>query len=133
MRPLEMHREVAGFWIGVGTQRLSSVRNREGQLVDIPAELKACWHEHFNRVLSIPSSFDPAVLNTRPVRESRSELEYILTFEDMTQAMRRVNFGTAGGASGIVPELIACGGAALHHCIHRLIQEVWSSRRVVSD
>ena len=29
----------------------------------------------------------------------------ILTFEDMIQAMCRMKFGTAGGASGIVPEL----------------------------
>ena len=53
-----------------------------------------------------------------------SELGDIPTFEEMIQAMCRMKFGTAGGASGIVPELITCGGAALHHNLHRLIQEV---------
>ena len=54
---------------------MSSVRNREGQLVDNLAELKACCHDHFNRILNIPSSFDPVVLDTIPVCEPRSELD----------------------------------------------------------
>ena len=51
---------------------LSSVRNREGQLADNPAELRDCWHDHFSRVLNIPSLFEPVVWDTTQSSRGKS-------------------------------------------------------------
>ena len=54
-------------------------------------------------------------------------------FDEMLMAMRKLNCGTAGGRSGIVPEIILHGGAALHRRLHHLFLKIWDSGAVVSD
>ena len=64
--------------------------------------------------------------------ETRHDLDAEPTLEETLAAMRNMRSGTAGGQSGILPEMILHGGNRLHHQIHELIQ-VWRSGSVVSD
>ena len=68
-----------------------------------------------------------------PTAELRHELDMAPIFEEVMAAMRRMSKGTAGGSSGIVPELMLGGGLALHQRIHSLISQIWAGSSVVSE
>ena len=57
--------------------------------------------------------------------EVRTELDDVPNIEELVQAMRHLNFGTAGGASGIVPETLIYGGAVVRQRLLALIKEVY--------
>ena len=109
----------------------SSVRDESGVLTTDLNSLLACWRNHFDRVLNISSQFDSSVIDALDVLETRHDLDAEPTFEETLAAMRNMRAGTAGGQSGILPEMILHGGNRLHHQIHELIQKVWRSGLVV--
>ena len=98
-----------------------------------PDGLKSCWHTHFDKVLNIPSSFNLRVIEDLPAAETRHGLDDAPNMEELMAAVRSLNCGTAGGQSGIVPEMILCGSAALHRRIHDLICKVWHDGVVVAE
>ena len=56
-----------------------------------------------------------------------TELDDVPNIEELVQAMRHLNFGTAGGASGIVLEMLIYGGAVVHQRLLALIKKVYGS------
>ncbi|XP_065197607.1 uncharacterized protein LOC135829129 [Sycon ciliatum] len=111
----------------------SAVYDGDGHLTDSPESLVTRWHAHFDRVLNIASQFSMHVIDNMPTAEPRHELDMAPTFEEVMAAMRRMSRGTAGGSSGIVPELVLGGGLALHRRIHSLISQIWAGGSVVSE
>ena len=55
------------------------------------------------------------------------------SLDEVFCAMRKLHAGTAGGQSEIAPELVVCGGSALHARIHLLVKAVWERGTVVAD
>ena len=92
-----------------------------------------CWQGHFHRVLNVASSFEKEVIDSMISSLACQELDNPPTFNEMLIAMRKMNSGTAGGKSGIVPELILYGGAALHRRMYQLFLIIWEHGSVVSD
>ena len=111
----------------------SVLRDANGHLVTSPDGLKSCRHTHFDKVLNIPSSFNLRVIEDLPAAESRHGLEDASNMEELMAAIQSLNCSTAGEQSGIVPEIILCGGAALHMRIHDLICKVWHDRVIVAE
>ena len=66
-----------------------------------------------------------ACVRTRQFLEVRTELDDVPNIEELVQAMRHLNFGTAGGASGIVPEMLIYGGVVVRQRLLALIKEVY--------
>ena len=56
--------------------------------------------------------FNPDVINDAPSHEVWDHLDLEPTFEELKSAIRRMKRGTAAGQSGILPELVSCGGEA---------------------
>ena len=61
------------------------------------------------------------------------ELDSPPSEEELAQALSKLKKRKAGGKSGILPELILCGGPELWSRILKLMQQVWKEGRVVGE
>ena len=85
---------------------------------------KATWHEHFTRVLNIPSEYCQ-VLGAMSSLPPATELDHHPTSEELREAMKKLKRGTAGGRTGILPELLLHSGAELQDRLLLLMDDVW--------
>ena len=73
------------------------------------------------------------VIDNMPLLAPILELDSPPSEEELSQALSKLKKRKAGGKSGILPELILCGGAELWSRILKLIQQVWEEGRVVGE
>ena len=111
----------------------SAVFDEEGNLTTSPEAVRVRWHQHFQRVLNIQSEFDLNIIEEVPRHAVRPELDDVPDLTEVTRAVRSLRLGTAGGISGIVPDLVVNGGLCLHQRLQGLIADVWRSGRVPAD
>ena len=78
---------------------------------------------------------DRRVINEMPgySRLEWTEMNHPPTFEELFQALRHLKRGTAGGKTGILPELLRCGGTVMQDHLLLLMQDIWIQGSVVSD
>ena len=55
------------------------------------------WHQYFNAVLNVPSSFDVRVIDAVEQRQERTELAYLPTEEEVEEALGKLEGGGGGG------------------------------------
>ena len=118
-----------------GLQPLSvqSIRNADGVLCESVQEQQGTWHGHFSGVLNVCSVYDPHVFQLIPQREVEDSLSLPPSEDELTQAIRHLQNGKAGGMSQIVPELLKVGVPVLHPLLLDLLQSVWSGGCVPQD
>ena len=98
-----------------------------------PVEVRERWHEHFSEVLNITSTFSQQVMDELPIRRPHTELDYPPTKEELLTALGKLKLKKAGGKSGILPELLVCGGADLEERLLQLMTGTWEEDEVVDD
>ena len=76
------------------------------------------------------SCFDTSVFGLMAARPSYNELDDLPGTEELQRAIRCLRNHKAAGASGILPEMVKCGGAAFRECFLSLIHEVWEEESV---
>ena len=111
----------------------SAVFKEDGDLAQGPSEVATRWYQHFLKVLNIPSEYRDDVIDNMPLLAPILELDTPPSEEELLQALSKLKKRKAGGKSGILPELILCGGAELWSRILKLIQQVWEEGRVVGE
>jgi len=109
------------------------LRKPDGNLTMGPEELKQVWYEHFSRVLNVTSQCSQDLIDSMPSWEIMDCLDDPPTFDELVAAIEKMKWGKAGGRTGILPELILCGGPELQHRLLVLMREVWKSGCVVQD
>ena len=73
---------------------------RDGEMTNGPEEVKATWHQHFTKVLNIPSEYHQDVLNNMPSQPPVMELDHPPTFDELTEALSKTKRRKAGGGQG---------------------------------
>ena len=71
-----------------------------------------------------------SVFDSVPVRSMYGELDDLPSMEELQGAIRCLRNHKAAGASGILPEMVKCGGAAFRECFLSLICKVWNEGSV---
>lgn len=62
-----------------------------------------------------------------------AELDAAPSEEELVSALSKLKKGKAGGMTGILPELVSCGGAQLLDRLLLLIKDIWKEGKVVGD
>ena len=112
------------------TANPSSLFGLDGKLVSDPGGLTMRWQQHFEKVLNVPSRFNCSVIDSVLSLEVHTELPGVPNMEEPIQAIGYLNLETAGGACGIVLEMLIYGRAAVHQRLLALFKEVWHSGQV---
>jgi len=99
--------------VGRRPARPTRLIRRDGGMTNGPGEVRATWHEHFCRVLNIPSQYRQEVLDVLPSLPPALELDHPPTLEELMEALHKLRRGKAGGRTGILPELLLHGCAEL--------------------
>ena len=118
-----------------GRRPARSVRlqKQDGNLTTGPEELKHLWHKHLSKVLNVTSQCNQQLIDEMPSWETIQGLDDPPTSDELVAAMEKMKRGKAGGRTGILPELILCGGPELQHRLLKLMKEVWKVGYVVQD
>ena len=89
------------------------------------------------KILNIPSEYRgeyrDEVIDDMPSLSTRWDLNDPPTAEELETALGKLKRGKAGGRSGILPEMILCGGAELWDRLLELMREVWAEKEAVGD
>ena len=123
-------RQLQITYAGGRPKRPTALLKGNGELTRGPEEVKVQWHDHFNRVLNIPSQFCEEAMEEMPTYPTRLELDNSPTHDELLLALGRLRRGKAGGKTGIVPEL---PGADIQDRLLQLIQDMWAQGTVVED
>ena len=118
-----------------GRQPTHSVRLRkqDGNLTTGPDELKQLWYKHFSKVLNVTSECRQQLIDEMPSWETKDCLDDPPTSDELVAAMEKMKRGKAAGRTGVLPELILCGGPELQCKLLVLMREVWKMGCVVQD
>ena len=111
--------------------RQMTVLKENGELTASPEEVRTRWHNHFEKILNIPSEYKEEVIAEMDQLPTRTHLDDIPTEEEIETAMSKLKGGS--GKTGILPEMIKYGGAELLDRILELVRLVWEEGSVVKD
>ena len=109
----ERVRSLQQVHMGRKTIRPRSVWKEDGTLTQGSEDLAKRWSQHFQRVLNIPSEYREQVIDDIPLLPPLLELDLPPTDEELTEALTKLKIRKAGEKSGILPELVHCGGCDL--------------------
>ena len=84
-------------------------------------------------MLNILNEYRDDVIDNMPVLTPILELDSPPSEEELSQALSSFKKRKAEGKSGILPELILCGGPELWSRTLKVIQQVWREGRVMRD
>ena len=126
-------RRLQSLHLGRQPARVTSVVDEQGNTLTTSADIQNRWFRHFGNVLNVESQFDAGIVESLPDAPLRPELDNPPSESEMLAAMRMMKAGKAGGESGILPEMIICGGKELHTRLLELLRLVWAESAVVSD
>ena len=112
---------------------LTTLVKSNGDLTSSPVEVKTIWHQHFSKVLNIPSSFVPDVIEEQPTLHPVLELDGPSSMEELMNALGKLKVDKAGGRTGILPELFIAGGSELFERMHKVMVSVREEGKVVND
>ena len=126
-------RQLQMTYAGRRPLRSMALLKESGEMTRNPEEVKLRWHNHFTHVLNVPSQYRQEVIDGIPGHPVNWELDDPPTCEELLTALTKLKKGKAGGKTGILPELLAYGGAELHDRLLQLITDVWEEGAVVRD
>ena len=120
---------------GKGLQQVQvpAIVDENGNLCESMEEQSQRWQRHFTSVLNVCSSFDQNAINQiaqRPVADDVAEPPSEI---EVGKAISHLSNGKAAGASGILPELVKCGGAQLKIRLADMFATVWREKRVPQE
>jgi hypothetical protein len=113
--------------------RTTSVLKENGELANDPDEISSRWHRHLTTILNVASQFSEETIASLEPRPTLWDLDEPPTEEEFQTAMDRLKTGKAAGMTGILPEMIVCGGHELWDRLLDLMKRVWEEGRVVED
>lgn len=96
-----------------------------------PDELKSRWYRHFRKVLNTPSQCQEEAIANLPSLPVQWDLDSPPIAEEFESVVSKSKRGKAGGRTGVLPELILCGGVELWDRLTELIRKVREEESVV--
>ena len=111
----------------------TSIIDEEGNALVSPAAVTARWGRHFSGLFNVAGTFNDETVEAVPQRQVRNDLDKPPTLGELTAAIKHMKLGKASGSTGILPEMVACGGENLHICLLNVMVAVWHSGDVVND
>ena len=120
---------------GLVPSRQMAVNDEEGNTCATVEEQQERWRRHFSKILNVQSQFSEDELEKmrqRPVRHDQAEQP---TMDELTSAIGKLKNGKAGGASGVLPEMVKAGGSedAFLEKLLNLVQTSWMEKKVSRD
>ena len=87
------------------------------------------WFEHFQKVFSFNENYNDDQPNTENDRneEEQHVLDQVITFEEVENAVKRIQCGKACGIDGIVGEMLKSGGELTIHFLRELFNKIFDS------
>ena len=79
--------------VGRRPAQSTTLYKRDGGVTSGPEEVKATWHQHFTKVLNIPSEYCQKVLDDMPSLPPVMELDHHPTSEEQAEAMSKLKRG----------------------------------------
>ena len=107
--------------------------DENGNALTSQTQIAARWQRHFDTVFNVATNFDAEVIGRVPQAEVRDDLDTPPTLSELQTALKRMKCGKAEGSTGVLPEMIICGGEDLHRYLLDVMVSVWQSGDVVSD
>ena len=112
---------------GLVPVKSAAVKDENGNVCTTLEAQGERWRRHFAKILNIQSEFDEELERVRQ-RPLRPELADVPSEEEVWSAVGKLRNGKAGGASGILPEMMqaAC-------CEEVVVHDIWKEHSVPSD
>ena len=95
--------------------------------------MKQRWYDHFTSILNVRSQYRQEVIDEMLAQSSRLEVDHPPTSDELSHALGHLKGGKAGGKTGILPELLKCGGTEMQNRLLLLMQDIWHQGSVVED
>ena len=121
---------------GLVPSRLTTVVDEEGNPCTTVEAQQQRWRRHLNtNILNIQSQFNEDEIKKARQRPVRHQLAEAPTMDELTDAIGKLKNGKAGGASGILPEMVkaACCEDDFLELLLDLVQATWKEGEVPMD
>ena len=113
--------------------KVSTIVDENGCTLTNHSDVCARWQHHFLNVLNVPSNFQEDVVNSMIQLPVRDHLDGVPGCREVQSALNCLKCRKAAGESGILPELLLCGGSIIIDKLVELFELVWRDGCVVGD
>ena len=101
-----------------------------GTLLKEQAEIPARWVEHFSAQLKKVNPTDPSATDELPHLPAETEMDTIITDDEVTEAISSLEVGNAAGPDGLPPDPSIYGDSAIVKLLTEFCQSCWMERDV---
>ena len=115
--------------------RSAMVKDDDGKVCTTHEAQGEQWRKHFTKILNIHSEFNEEELERVRQRPLRTDLAELPSEDEVWDAVGKLRSGKAGGASGILPEMVkaACCEEIFMSKLLELVHDVWRECSVPGD
>ena len=118
---------------GPAIKATTSLKSKDGVVINEPAQILDRWAEHFKGVLNQDSEFDMSVLQDIPQWDVDMNLVSLPTLEEVQLCIKQLTSGKAPGEDGIPPDIYKHGGPAIAEQLLVLFIKIWKDGEVIQD
>ncbi len=110
-----------------------AVKNKHGQIITDDEGRKKRWKEHFEEILNreIPPQAVEIEDTVYPELPSINIEE--ISISEVTEAIKKLKSGKAGGIDNIVPELFKADIETATDKLHEIITDIWDQEQIPSE
>ncbi|RNL66056.1 hypothetical protein D7I40_24495, partial [Citrobacter sp. MH181794] len=116
--------------------RCDLCRDKRGDIVANPREIKERWREYFSELLGTVSAHNQINTTDDQMGQTGEQYEHLTappTLEEVNSEIKKLKKNKAPGIDEISAELIKEGGSKLTCKIHSLINQIWDSEQIPED
>ena len=103
-------RQLQAAFAGRRPRKPTALLKEDGDLTMGPSEVKQRWYDHFTSILNIRSQYRQELIDEMPAQSSRLEVDHPPKSDELSHALGHLKGGKAGEKTGILSELLKCGG-----------------------
>ena len=112
----------------------SPLYNKSGTvLLTNKVDIMDRWKEHFQDLLSRPSSTDLNALNNKDKLPCNTDMDIPPSLEEIEDAVQSLKNGKAPGADGIPAEVYKYGGPSVVQALHSFFKTCWNEAELPQD
>ena len=113
--------------------RVSAIKDRAGEILTDPRDIKDRWKEHFDQLYNVNITADATILRSTGANDGQSNNTTDLLREEVEEAIKNMKAGKSPSCDNVTADEMQAAGKAGVDALFKLCEKVWRMERIPTD